>query len=159
MNKDKHVKDELENKCRCKISKYVATVVCKLLKPSLMFYPLISLQSRNCPLRKNNQRTWGRGTCLELKDLYGVLGQNGRDPSFLSFSDWLLGEQQKESGIESEAAGAREGPAAAQKFGEPPEGRERGRQEALPGERRYQALFADPGSDSSLIKIFKSLAN
>lgn len=50
---------------------------------------------------------------------------------------FFLGEQQKESGVESEAAGERESPAAAQEPGEPPQGRERGRQEALPGERRW----------------------
>lgn len=51
--------------------------------------------------------------------------------------DWLLlGDRQKEPGVEPEAAGEREGPAAAQEPGEPPQGRERGRQEALPGERR-----------------------
>lgn len=51
--------------------------------------------------------------------------------------DWFLGEQQKEPGVESEAAGEGEGSAAAQKPGEPPQGWERGRQEALSGERRW----------------------
>lgn len=51
--------------------------------------------------------------------------------------DWFLGEQQKEPGVKSEAAGEGEGSAAAQKPGEPPQGWERGRQEALSGERRW----------------------
>lgn len=50
---------------------------------------------------------------------------------------WFLGELQEEPGVESEAARERESPAAAQEPGEPPQGRERGRQEALPGERRW----------------------
>lgn len=51
-----------------------------------------------------------------------------------SFSLLFSGGQQKESGVESEAAGERESSAATQKPGESPQGREWGRQEALPGE-------------------------
>lgn len=61
--------------------------------------------------------------------------------------DWFLGERQKEPGVESEAAGEGEGAAAAQEPGEPPQGRERGRQEALSGKWRWHTGLC----------IFKSL--
>ena len=48
----------------------------------------------------------------------------------------ISGERPEDPGVQREAAGEREGPTAAQESGEPPQGGERGGQEALPGERR-----------------------
>ena len=48
----------------------------------------------------------------------------------------ISGERPEGAGVQREAAGEGEGSAAAQEPGEPPQGGERGGQEALPGERR-----------------------
>lgn len=72
--------------------------------------------------------------------------------SYFRFS--FSGGQQKESGVQSEAAGEGESSAATQEPGEPPQGREWSRQEALPGERGWEeehALINAQAVDSSNI--------